>query len=152
MPGGGGYVGIVDANDRKLTLDSDGRITANTVGQISTTMYSEAATAGRTSNGNTPTQTWLANAQQAWVSVNLTALSGGSSPTVVVNLQQQDANSVWHTLASSSSLNATGTANFSVGTGMDNGDMLLAGGSYRFSWTITGTPTTCTFQIAMSGR
>lgn len=144
-------VAIEDANGDRLSLDSDGRVTANTVAQIATDMYTEATTA-RTTSSNTSTQTWLANASTCWVTVNLTALSGGSSPTVTVSLQQLDANSVWHTLASTSALNATGTANFSVGAGMDNGDMLKAGGSYRFSWAVTGTPATCSFQIAMSGR
>lgn len=145
------FVGIEDAAGDKLLMDSDGRITSNTVAQIATNMYTEATTA-RTTSSQTSTQTWLANASTCWVAVNLTALSGGSSPTVTVNLQQLDGNNVWHTLASTSALNAVGTANFSVGAGMDNGDMLLAGGSYRFSWTVTGTPTTCSFQIAMSGR
>lgn len=144
-------VSIEDASGDRLQLDSDGRITSNTVAQIATTMYTEATTA-RTTSSNTSTQTWLANASTCWVGVNLTALSGGTSPTVTVSLQQQDGNSVWHTLASTSALNAAGTAQFSAGAGMTNGAMLLAGGSYRFSWTVTGTPTTCSFQIAMSGR
>ncbi|MFC5799115.1 hypothetical protein [Streptomyces formicae] len=146
-----GYVGIEDASGDRLTLDSDGRITASTVAQIATTMYTESTTA-RTTSGNTSTQTWLANASTCWVGVNLTALSGGTAPTVTVSLQQQDANGVWHTLASTSALNAIGTASFSVGAGMSTGQMLRAGGSYRFSWVITGTPTECSFQIAMSGR
>ncbi|GAA4891003.1 hypothetical protein ACFPM3_20255 [Streptomyces coeruleoprunus] len=144
-------VGIEDTDGHKLNVDSDGRVTAATVGQVATTMYTESTTA-RTTSSQTSSQTWLANATTAWVGVNLTALSGGTSPTVTVSLQQQDGNSVWHTLASTSALNATGTAQFSVGQGMANGAMLFAGGNYRFSWTITGTPTTCSFQIAMSGR
>lgn len=144
-------VGIQDADGHLINLDSDGRITAATVGQVATTMYTEPTTS-RTSSGNTSSQTWLANAVSAWVGVNLTALSGVSSPTVTVHLQQQDGNGVWHTLASTPALNAVGTAQFSAGQGMDNSSMLFAGGNYRFSWTVTGTPTACSFQIAMSGR
>lgn len=145
------YVGIADAAGDRLAVDTDGRITSSTVAQIATTMYTEATTA-RTTSSQTATQTWLANASTCWVTVNLTALSGGTSPTVTVSLQQLDGNGIWHTLASTSALNAVGTAQFSVGAGMTNGAMLLAGGSYRFSWAVTGTPATCSFQIALSGR
>lgn len=144
-------VNIEDDQGQRINLDSDGRVTSNTVAQIATTMYTEATTA-RTTSSNTSTQTWLANASTCWVTVNLTALSGGTTPTVTVSLQQQDGNSNWITLASTSALNATGTAMFSVGAGMATAHMLLAGGSYRFSWAVTGTPATCSFQIAMSGR
>ncbi|MGW2513661.1 hypothetical protein ACWC0A_30555 [Streptomyces scopuliridis] len=144
-------VTVEDATGDQLQLDSSGRITANSVAQIATTMYTEATTA-RTTSGNTSTQTWLANASTCWVGVNVTALTGGTTPTVVVSLQQQDPNGNWQTLASTAALNATGLAQFSVGAGMANGAMLLAGGSYRFSWVVTGTPATCSFQIAMSGR
>ncbi|MFJ2650869.1 hypothetical protein ACIO1C_29640 [Streptomyces sp. NPDC087420] len=144
-------VGIEDANGDILQMDSSGRITANSVAQIATTMFTEATTARLTTN-NTTTQTWLANASTCWVSVNLTALSGGTAPTVVVSLQQQDGNANWQTLASTSALSAVGLTQFSVGAGMTNGAMLLAGGNYRFSWVITGTPAACSFQIAMSGR
>lgn len=145
------YVGIEDAGGDKLAFDGDGRITASVVGPVNTTMFTEATTA-RTASGNTATQDWLANATQCWVGVNLTALSGGTTPTVTVSLQQRDNNLVWHTLASTSALNAVGTAQFSVGVGMTNGAMLMAGGQYRFAWTVTGTPAACSFQIAMSGR
>ncbi|TXS35072.1 hypothetical protein [Streptomyces sp. t39] len=138
-------------NGNELMMDSDGRITVNSVGQISNTMFTEAATA-RTTSGNTSNQDWLSNASTCWVGVNLTALSGGTTPAVTVSLQQRDGNNVWHTLASTSALSAVGTAHFSVGAGTANAHMLRAGGQYRFAWTVTGTPTTCTFQIAMSGR
>jgi hypothetical protein len=149
MPGM--FVGIEDAAGDKLTLDSDGRVTVVTVAQAATTLYTEATTA-RTTSSNTATQTWPANTSTAWVTVNLTALSGGTSPTVTVRLQQMDGNGIWHTLSATSALNAVGVADFSVGVGMNNGDMILAGGSYRFAWDVTGTPTTCSFQIGMSGR
>ena len=144
-------VTIESDNGNELLMDGDGRITVNSVGQISATMYTEATTS-RTTTGTTSQQDWLSNASACWVGVNLKALSGGSSPTVTVSLQQKDGNDVWHTLASTSALNAVGTAQFSVGSGMTNGAMLRAGGQYRFAWTVTGTPAACSFQIAMSGR
>jgi hypothetical protein len=144
-------VAIQDTSGNTLALDSTGRITANAVGQISADMYTEATTS-RTTSSQTSAQQWLNNAQQAWVTVNLTALSGGTSPTVTVSLQQIDGNNNWITLASTSAMNAVGTAQFSVGTGMTNGAMLRAGGQYRFSWAVTGTPATCSFQLGLAGR
>lgn len=144
-------VTIESGNGNELQMDGDGRVTVNSVGQISATMYTEATTA-RTTSGSTADQDWLSNASACWVGVDLTALSGGTTPTVVVSLQQKDGNDVWHTLASTDALDAVGSAHFSVGAGMANGAMLRAGGQYRFSWTITGTPATCSFRIAMSGR
>jgi hypothetical protein len=144
-------VAIEDTNGDILQMDSSGRITANSVAQISTDMYTEATTS-RLVTSNTTTQQWLQNASTCWVTVNLTALSGGTTPTVVVSLQQMDGNSNWQTLASTSALSATGLAHFSVGAGMTTGAMLRAGGQYRLSWVVTGTPATCSFQLSLAGR
>ena len=144
-------VTIESGNGNELQMDSDGRVTVNSVGQISATMYTEDTTS-RTTSGSTATQDWLANASACWVGVNLTALSGGTTPSVVVSLQQRDGNDVWHTLASTDALDAVGTAHFSVGTGMANAHMLRAGGQYRLAWVVAGTPDTCSFQLTLSGR
>lgn len=144
-------VAIQDASGNLLVLDATGRTTTNSVSQISTDMYTEATTS-RLVSGNTSNQQWLQNAATCWVTVNLTALSGGTTPTVVVSLQQIDGNANWQTLASTAALNAVGLAQFSVGAGMTNGSMLRAGGQYRFSWVITGGPATCSFQISLAGR
>lgn len=144
-------VAIQDVSGNLLVLDSTGRITANSVSQISADMYTEATTS-RLATGNTTTQQWLQNAATCWVTVNLTALTGGTTPTVTVSLQQIDGNANWQTLASTAALSATGLAHFSVGAGMTNASMLRAGGQYRLSWVITGTPATCSFQISLAGR
>lgn len=112
-------------------------------------LYSEATTS-RTTNNTTATQTWTNDVSQAIVGVNVTAFSGGTN--VVVSLQQQDANGVWQTLASSSAITAVGAATFSVGPGMQTGAVLIAGGSYRLAWTLTGTFTTLSFQLSVQGR
>lgn len=144
-------VGIDDANGNRLALDSAGRLTANAVSQIAVNMFTEAATS-RLVSGNTAGNFWTSNVQQALVGVNVTALTGGTTPTVQISLQQQDANGNWQTIASTAALNAVGMAAFSVGTGMTNGSMLTAGSQYRLAWTVTGTPATCTFQISVQGR
>ncbi len=112
-------------------------------------LYSEAVQS-RTANGATAAQTWSNNVSAAFVGVNVTAFVGGTN--VVVSLQQQDANGVWQTLASTATITATGTAAFSVGQGMATGAVLVSGGSYRLVWTLTGTFTTLSFQLSVQGR
>lgn len=121
------------------------------VGLAAATLYSEAAVS-RTATGTGTTQTWPATVTQAFIGVTVATLTGGTSPTLVVSLQQQDANTIWQTIAQSSTITAVGAASFSVGPGLTNGQMLTAGGSYRFTWTVTGGPATLTFQISGQGR
>lgn len=111
------------------------------------TVFSEAATA-RTATGNVAVETPL-NATEATVSVNVTAASG-TSPTLTVAFQQQDANGVWYDAGVTASITATGTARFAVGPGTANGFPL--GGSQRLSWTIGGVSPSFTFQVSVQAR
>jgi hypothetical protein len=87
------------------------------------------------------------------LSVNLTALSGGTGPTLVVGIQQQDANGNWVNIAATASQNAAGQASAWFGPGLGSGvGFLLSGQPYRLAWTVTGTPATCTFQVGVTGR
>ncbi|MET9073844.1 hypothetical protein ABZX95_17090 [Streptomyces sp. NPDC004232] len=104
----------------------------------------------RTSNSSTSTQTWTNDVTSAIVGVNVTTFTGGTN--VVIGLQQQDANGIWQTLASSSTITGVGTATFSVGPGMGTGTVLIAGGSYRLTWTLTGTFSALSFQLSVQGR
>ncbi|MBD0743591.1 hypothetical protein [Streptomyces sp. CBMA152] len=123
--------------------------TVFTVVQPPTAQYTEAAQS-RTSAGNTATQTWTSNVSQVIVGVNVTAFTGGTN--VVIGLQQQDANGVWQTIGSSSPITAVGAATFSVGAGMATGAVIVSGGSYRLTWTLTGTFSALTFQLSVQGR
>lgn len=135
-----------------VAVDSSGRITANAVAQIAQNQYTESTTS-RTTSGNTAGGSWTANVQQAFVGVNVTALTGGTSPTLVVQLQQQDANGNFTTIGASQSITAVGEYSFSVGTGMTNGQMIMAGqGQYRLAWVVTGAPATLSFQLGLSAR
>lgn len=111
------------------------------------------ATTSRTSSNNGSNLTWPAGVTRAFVGVNLTALTGGTSPTVQVQLQQQDANGVFQVIGQlSAALSAVGVGTFSVGEGQTNGAVILSGGIYRLAWVITGAPATCSFQIGLSAR
>jgi len=147
------FVKITDSTGTNIvTVDSGGRITANAVAQVAQNQYTESPVS-RTTSGSTAGGSWTANVQQAFVGVNVTVFSGGTSPTLTVQLQQQDGNGIYQTIAQSPSINAVGTASFSAGTGMNSGQMIMAGqGQYRLAWVVTGAPTTLTFQLALSAR
>lgn len=123
--------------------------------QAAFTVYTESAVVNgaRLTNGNTTAASLTNQLQWIQVSAVVTALSGGSSPTLVYSFQVQDANSNWVTLASTPTISTTGTYVFSVGPGMANGQLVTAGvGQYRVSWAVTGVPTGVTAQIGVSGR
>ncbi len=128
------------------TVGVSGTVTAQT--PATSDIYTESPTS-RTTNGNTATQTWPSNVTDAFVGVNVTGFAGGTN--VVVSVQQQDANGVWQTIASTSAITAVGTAQLSVGPGT-NGVLLRSGGSYRLAWTVTGVFTTLTFQLGVTAR
>ncbi|HEV2347595.1 MAG TPA: hypothetical protein VGS97_26120 [Actinocrinis sp.] len=120
-----------------------------TVTPATSDLYTEAP-ASRTTSGNTATLTWPANVTEAFVGVNVTGFAGGTN--VVISLQQQDANGIFQTIASTAALTAVGTAVLAVGPGQTNGVLLRSGGAYRLAWTVTGTFTTLTFQLGVSAR
>jgi hypothetical protein len=156
------FVGLVDATNEsnRLAISANGAIAITTATgggvvtvtpQAAVNLYSEVSTS-RTTSGNTANQTWVSGVSTVFIGVNVTAFTGGTSPTLVVSLQQQDTNGVFQTVANSSTITTTGAVNFSVGAGMTNAAMIPAGGTYRFAWTVTGAPATLSFQIGMSGR
>lgn len=125
----------------------------NTLTQSAFNVYTEAAVVdgARLTNGNTAGGSFPNNASAFFVSIAVTVFTGGTN--VVYSLQQQDANGNWVSVGSTATITATGTYGFSVGPGMTNGNMLVAGsGQYRIAWTVTGTFTHLTSQIGITGR
>lgn len=79
--------------------------------------------------------------------VNLTTLSGGTSPTVMVYLQvSNDGGTTWAGSATTSPV-ALGTALSATGLGFDTWTGVI-GGLVRAAWTNTGTPTNATFSVS----
>jgi len=125
----------------------------NVLTQAAFNVYTESpvVNGARLANGNTNAGSFPNNASYLFVSVNVTAFTGGTN--LVYSLQQQDANGNWVTIGSTAAITATGTYGFSVGPGMTNGNMLVPGaGQYRIAWTVTGTFTAVTSQIGVTGR
>lgn len=110
-------------------------------------LYTEAATA-RTVTGNTATLTLPDEVVELFVGVNITAVSG-TTPTVTVEVQQQDANGQWQTLAATAALSAAGQTALNLPEGSYS---LAGGGSWRLRWVVTGTTPSLTFQVGVHWR
>lgn len=135
-----------------VNVDNNGHLSVAFTEQLTTNVYTESPTS-RLTSGTSSTGFWPNDIHQAFIGVNVTAISGGTSPAVTVSLQQQDANGIYQTIGTSSSISSVSAAAFSVGTGMTSGAMLVTGsGQYRLSWTVTGSPSVLTFQIGISAR
>lgn len=149
------HVMPVDANDNVLGSSASPQTVTVSGGTVATnapnasSIYTEAAQS-RTTNGNTTANTWPLNANQCFVSVNVTGFAGGTN--LVVSIQQADGNGNYVTIGSSASITQLGVYGFSVGQGMTNGNMIAGGFGYRFSWALQGTFTTLTFQISAQAR
>ncbi|GLY55330.1 hypothetical protein [Lentzea sp. NBRC 102530] len=115
--------------------------------RVSFPMFTETATA-RTATGNGTALTLPDDVAELFVGIDITAVSG-TTPTLVVQVQQQDANDVWQTLAATSSLNATGQATLHLPAGSF---VLLGGGQARIRWVIGGTTPSFTFRVGIHGR
>ena len=124
---------------------------AGPVAPAPVTLYTESPTA-RTSSGASNAFTWPSGVSQVFVGVNVTAFARAPHDALTVTLQQEDANGVFQDIGSSAEINETGTTVFSVGTGLDNGQMIVAGGTYRFLWTVAGSPSALSFQVGITGR
>ena len=141
--GDGNLIGSVDqANGTAAVL-------ATQIGGPVQIVYSEPLTV-RSSSGYVDTLKSgpaVSGAQEMFLGVNVSAASG----SLVVTLQQQDANGVWQVAASTPAITQTGTVALSIGTGTQNPTM-LNGGPYRLVWAISGASPSFTFQMSLQGR
>lgn len=143
--GGGQIIGSSDLGN------GTSAVLAMQVGPLVDSIYREQPTA-RTASGNgggLTSNPSIASMQGLFLGVNITAVSG-TSPSLVVSIQQQDANGVWQTIASTPALSAVGTAQASVGVGTSN-PVMLNGGPYQIAWQISAGAS-FTFQTSLQGR
>lgn len=83
--------------------------------------------------------------------VNLTALSGGTTPSVQFTYQEVDDFGVWYDVTTlGAALTAVGTARTSVGEGAKVNDAI--GKSGRIKWVVTGGPATATATVTVIGN
>lgn len=143
--GSGNLIGSVDQGNGTAA------VLATQIGGPVVTVYSEAATA-RTASGyvdSLKSGPQVSGIQEAFLGVNVTAVTG-TSPTLTVSLEAQDANGQWQTVASTPQITQAGTVALSAGTGTQNPTM-LNGGPYRLAWTLSAGAS-FTFQMSLQGR
>ena len=111
------------------------------------TIFDQSGLNVSTASGNT-TAFDVSPYEGAAFFVNLTALTGGTSPTVQFTYQEMDDYGVWYDVSAiGAALSAAGTARTSVGEGCKVNDMI--GKSGRIKWVTTGAPATATATISV---
>ncbi len=94
----------------------------------------------------------VSNVTMLAVDVNVTAITGGTAPTVQFLLDRQGVDNIWHTVWTGSALSAAGTASVSIGPGLPTNSVLTR--AARLRWVFGGTvaPTSVTFSASIIGR
>lgn len=109
-------------------------------------------------SANTGTAFSTSNITYLAVDMNVTALTGGTSPAVNFFLQRLGADGVWYLVSSLPAISTVSTVTFDVGpgfasTGLPNGTQhAVFTTQARFGWTFTGAPTSVTFSASVVGR
>lgn len=169
LPAGSNALGTVTANAGTGTMNVTGTGTAGTPASgvvtiqgasggsavsvslvAPVTLFSEG-TSARTTSGNTSNLTPTTAPSSMIVAWNITAVTG-TTPSMTVSLQQQDANGVFQTLASSAAQTATGTGTLSVGQALANNVMISGNNITRIAWTISGVTPSFTVQFSLIAR
>lgn len=135
--------------------DGEGNIVGPSAGaQASITLASAAQVAG-----NTGTVFSTAGMSSLAVDVNVTAFTGGTSPTVTFFIDRQGADTQWYRVWSSPAISAAGPFSGNIGPGQagtatanQSWTSAVLTSTARFGWTITGTPTSVTFSASVVGR
>lgn len=88
------------------------------------------------------------------VDLDVTAFTGGSSPTIAFFIDRQGADAVWYRTWTSAALSAAGPVSqvigpFAAATGITTAALT---GTARFGWSFTGAPTSVTFSASVIGR
>ena len=91
----------------------------------------------------------------AALDVNLTALTGGTAPTLTFSLQRLGADGVWYTAwTQAAAMSATGPASFELGPSSPAAQLVIFTTQARLVWTFGGTapPTSVAFSASLIGR
>lgn len=122
---GGTYAEIVRTSRTVLTLASAARATY-TSGPLSVDDLSELA-----------------------IDFNVTALTGGTTPTVTFKISRVGADGVLYQLEQATALSVAGVISYNVGAGLDNKSF---GTQVQVDMVVTGAPTSITFSGSMIGK
>lgn len=144
-------VGLWNGTTIDRAKGSNGALNVGLQGAFPLYVESAVVNGARLTTGNIAGGSMTNQLQWMFVSVNVTAFTGGTN--IVYSLQQADANGNFVTIGSTTTITATGTYGLSVGPGMTWANMLNAGnGNWRVSWVVTGSFSAVTSQIGVSAR
>lgn len=125
-------------------------------GLISATANGDSITAGTTDGSGRSGKLDFSTYTTIAIFVNLKTLTGGSSPTVQVIIDNADGqtggNTYWAHLNGDAPMWSSATNNYrtSAGQGTSHNEVLAALG--RILWNISGSPSGCTFYVHIEGK
>jgi len=136
--------------------DGEGNIVSGGAG---TSTYTLASAAQAVTNTGTAFSTTGFDALM--VDINITAFTGGTTPTITFFVERQGTDGVWYRVWQSASQNAAAKVDVTIGAavptvaaGANVAQGVTAGltASARFGWSTTGAPTSVTFSASIVGR
>lgn len=136
--------------------DGEGNITSGGAG---TTAYNLASAAQAVTNTGSSFSTVAFDSLM--VDINVTAFTGGASPTITFFVERLGTDGVWYRIWPSAAVSAPGKVDVTIGAavptvaaGANVAQGVTAGltAQARFGWSTTGAPTSVTFSASIVGR
>jgi len=102
------------------------------------------------SSGQLPVATQFGILSLIDIDINVTAITGGASPTVTFKFSRVGADGILYQLWQPTPLSAPGTFSQSIGNGAQTNEDL--GELFQIDMITTGNPTSVTFSLSLTGR
>jgi hypothetical protein len=102
------------------------------------------------SSGQLSTQQGGFQIQSINVDINVTALTGGTTPTVTFKVSRVGADGVLYQVWQPTALSAAGVLSQSIGPGEQSNEDL--GALFQIDMVVTGAPTSITFSMSVEGK
>lgn len=107
-------------------------------------------TSGDTNNANQGEPLSAAEITELFIDINVTAVSGTSTPTLVPSWQRLGADGVYYPVWTGTGITATGITSVDIGPGLTIAKS--AGIQGKLAWLITGTNPSFTFSASIQGK
>lgn len=140
-------VTLVDTDGNSLTTTNPLSVSF----AASTATVLNQASAAQTGSGSTGSLS-VGAYKELSVDVNVTALTGGTSPSIVFSFQRLGADGIWYTIYTGTAITAAGAQSTTIGVGAVTNSGF--GGTVRLVWTFAGTiiATSITFSASIIGK
>jgi hypothetical protein len=128
-------------------VDASGNVLGGATALLSVSSAAQTA-------ANTGTSFSTPGASGLGVDINVTAFTGGTSPAVTFFVDRLGSDGVWYRTWTSSAITTVSAVSQIIGpypaaTGVTTA---ILTGTARLGWSFTGTPTSVTFSVSVSGR